>query len=135
MILTHRPPGGGPFGARDRRYARVLPVGSPLRAQWLPDSPLEPIDLKALWESHGAPERGEFRLVLGELIKTSWIGAWGAFGEGGRPARGVHASYRFGPDTEEWPVWNLRVPDEASYRLYLRDFEGNKTQLPTPRRR
>ena len=126
MILTTKD--------RPGRYARVLPEGSPLRAQWLPDSPLEPIDLKALHESHGAPERGAFVLILGELIKTSWVGAWGAFGER-LPPLNAHALYKFGPDTEEWPVWNLRVPDEASFRLYLHDFEGTETQLPTPRRR
>ncbi len=95
---------------------------------------------------------------MGELIETSWIGPFGAFGgdlgrlrpsdrilrhaiAGGLnyyrelvgPAPVPHAAFRFNPG-KEWPVWNLRVPDEASYKLYLR-YEGETHELPTPRRR
>ncbi len=113
------------------RFARVLPESLPLTAQWIPDYPLAPIDLKALREAH-APD-----VSVGGFMFT--LEPWGS-----SVSYGI-LFFEFGPDTEEWPVWNLRVPEGISYQLWLQDRRWDRDpelapgdhyrKLPTPRLR
>ncbi len=104
------------------RFARVLPESLPLKAEWHPDYALAPIDLEALSEANHV-SAGGFAFTL-----EPW---------GSDALQDIILSFYFGPTTEKWPVWNLRVPQGISYQLWLWESGYNKRprKLPTPRLR